>query len=94
MKNRKLVRSEEGEPQSKYDQGDVYKRPITKIKTAINTNFARSIAHFESCGQILDRAQQSPVKVADVVKVFMLTDLILNQIYGAIDQFQIRQIEP
>ena len=39
-------------------------------------------------------AQQSPVKVADVVKVFMRTDFILNQIYGAIDQFQIRQIEP
>ena len=43
---------------------------------------------------LLMLAQQSPVKVADVVKVFMRTDFILNQIYGAIDQFQIRQIEP
>ena len=70
--------------------------PITKIELPLKLG-AEDLwqsSYLVPSFLLLMLAQQSPVKVADVVKVFMRTDFILNQIYGAIDQFQIRQIEP
>ena len=75
---------------------NLYKRPITKIEPPLELG-AEDLwlsSYLVPSFLLLMLAQQSPVKVADVVKVFMRTDFILNQIYGAIDQFQIRQIEP
>ena len=75
---------------------NLYKTPITKIELPLELG-AEDLwqsSYLVPSFLLLMLAQQSPVKVADVVKLFMRTDFILNQIYGAIDQFQIRQIEP